>query len=55
MHNASFCIVVCYVSWLKEKALFLGKNAELEEEKTRMEGQRNDQRRNSNNHIRIEL
>jgi hypothetical protein len=44
---------VGYVTWLKEKALFLGKNVELEEEKTKMEGQRKDPRRNSNNYIRI--
>lgn len=54
MHHASFCIVVGYISWLKEEALFfLGKNVKLEEDKTKMEGQRKDPRRNSNNYIRI--
>jgi len=44
-----------YITAEGRSAVFVGKNVELEEEKTRMEGQRKDQRRNSNNHIRIKL
>jgi len=46
------CCGLCIMAEGKSVA-FLGRNIELEEEKTKMEGQRKDPRRKSNNYIRI--